>query len=90
MPLNLTIQTLKDEAMVFARLESSHDEPALFGVTDGKAVGTYLEHKFQEYLIQKYTYVFGSSAKGIDNFKCIAVAASVWPCHPACRRHPRD
>ena len=25
-----------------------------------------MEHKFQEYLIQKYTYVFGSSAKGID------------------------
>ncbi len=66
MPLNLTIQLLKKEASAFAREESTHDEPSLFGVTDGKAVGTYLEHKFQQYLIQKYTYVFGSSAKGID------------------------
>ena len=66
MPLNLTLQDLKREATVFAGLESAHDEPALYGVTDGKAVGTYLEHKFQQYLIEKYTYVFGSSAKGID------------------------
>ncbi len=66
MPLSLNLQMLKQEASVFAHHESAHDEPALFGVTDGKAVGTYLEHKFQQYLVQKYTYVFGSSAKGID------------------------
>jgi hypothetical protein len=66
MSLNLTLEMLKKEASVFALAESSHDEPSLFGVTDGKAVGTYLEQKFQQYLIQKYTYVFGSSAKGID------------------------
>jgi hypothetical protein len=66
MPLNLTLSTLKSEASIFARQESTHDEPALYGVTDGKAVGTYLEHKFQQYLVEKYTYVFGSSAKGID------------------------
>ena len=64
--LNLTLKLLKDEASVFAVKESSLDEPTLFGVTDGKAVGTYLEQKFQQYLIQKYTYIFGSSAKGID------------------------
>jgi|SRR5579872_770235 len=44
----------------------SHDEPALYGVTDGKAIGTYLEQEFQQSLVRKYTYVFGSSAKGID------------------------
>jgi len=66
MPLNLTLENLKNEASIFAREETNHDEPALFGVTDGKAVGTYIEHKFQHCLIQKYTYVFGSSAKGID------------------------
>lgn len=66
MPLKLTIPLLKEEASTFAKAESSHDEPSLFGVTDGKAVGTYLEQKFQEYLIKKYTYVYGSSAKGID------------------------
>jgi hypothetical protein len=35
-------------------------------VTDGKAVGTYLEHKFQNHLQSAYEYVRGSSAKGID------------------------
>ena len=38
----------------------------IYGVTDGKAVGTYLEHKFQAYLRGRYTYEEGSSARGID------------------------
>jgi len=50
----------------FARTESKHPEPSLFGVTDGKAVGTYLEHKFQTVLQKRYVYGRGSSAKGID------------------------
>ncbi len=62
----LTISLLQTEAKKFAKEESSHDEPSLFGVTDGKAVGTYLEHKFQKYLHNDYEYVEGSSAKGID------------------------
>jgi len=62
----LTITNLKKEANIFATAESAHNEPALFGVTDGKAVGTYLEHKFEEYLDTKYKYKKGSSAKGID------------------------
>ncbi len=66
MPQLLTIPLLKAEASVFARAESSHDEPALYGITDGKAVGTYLERKFQKYLHAQYTYIEGSSAKGID------------------------
>lgn len=66
MPTKLTISLLKKEARVFAKAESKHAEPALFGVTDGKAVGTYLEHKFQEKLQQRYAYLRGSSAKGID------------------------
>ena len=66
MKTKLTIQELQKEAKIFAELESGHNEPALFGVTDGKAVGTYLEHKFQVYLHDKYTYMEGSSAKGID------------------------
>jgi hypothetical protein len=64
--IKLTTQLLQKEARKFAKIESQHDEPALFGVTDGKAVGTYLEHKFQAYLKTKYDYVEGSSAKGID------------------------
>lgn len=62
----LTIERLCNLAGVFAGVESKHEEPALFGVTDGKAVGTYLEHKFQNYLRKKYRYIGGSSAKGID------------------------
>ena len=62
----LTISLLHKQAAAFAKQESEHNEPSLFGVTDGKAVGTYLEHKFQTHLQSRYTYVRGSSAKGID------------------------
>lgn len=62
----LTINAILEEAQKFSIAESSHNEPSLYGVTDGKAVGTYLEHKFQEYLSTNYDYQKGSSAKGID------------------------
>jgi len=62
----LTIDLLCRAARAFAETESEHREPSLFGVTDGKAVGTYLEHKFQEDLHRRYVYQEGSSAKGID------------------------
>jgi hypothetical protein len=38
----------------------------LFGVTDGKAVGTYVEHKFKSRLLLKYDVLTGNSARGID------------------------
>lgn len=66
MKADLTIETLIAEAAVFSKAESSHDEPALFGVTDGKAVGTYLEHKFVARLMDKYSFAGGNSASGID------------------------
>jgi hypothetical protein len=66
MPKSLTIALLQKEATAFAKAESKHAEKSLFGVTDGKAVGTYLEHKFQTFLQSRYEYVRGSSAKGID------------------------
>lgn len=62
----LTIEALRAEATTFAAAESAHEEPSLYGVTDGKAVGTYLEHKFQRILHMKYRYQEGSSAIGID------------------------
>jgi hypothetical protein len=62
----LTLEALKTEARTFAQLESTHREPSLYGVTDGKAVGTYFEHKFRAYLHQWYEFEEGSSAKGID------------------------
>lgn len=62
----LTIELLRAKAASFSRTESTHDEPALFGVTDGKAVGTYLEHKFRANLAEEYTFAAGNSASGID------------------------
>lgn len=66
MPKLLTVELLQKEASQFAKAESKHAEPSLFGVTDGKAVGTYLEHKFQTALHRRYIYGRGNSAKGID------------------------
>jgi hypothetical protein len=62
----LTIESLCAAAARFAEIESLHDEPLLYRVTDGKAVGTYLEHKFTAYLAESYTYEPGNSALGID------------------------
>lgn len=62
----LDIQNFINEAQNFSVFESTHDEPKLFGVTDGKAVGTYLEHKFTDYLSAKYNFPPGNSASGID------------------------
>ncbi len=62
----LTIDALIVEAALFSIAESLHDEPSLFGVTDGKAVGTYLEHKFVTHLMGRYSFAGGNSASGID------------------------
>jgi len=66
MKSKLTLEALKTEARAFAELESTHQEPSLYGVTDGKAIGTYFEHKFRVYAHERYDYEEGSSAKGID------------------------
>jgi hypothetical protein len=62
----LTIEQLLSEAKVFAEMLSVFPEPTLYGITDGKAVGTYVEHKFKAHLAQNYDVVFSSSASGID------------------------
>ena len=62
----LSVAALLADAAAFAKRQSRCSEPDLFGVTDGKAVGTHLEHKFQEYLGRRYTYERGNSARGID------------------------
>lgn len=62
----LTIEQLRTEAAQFAEIESTCDEPKLYGVTAGKAVGTYLEHKFTAYLAENYSYRAGNAALGID------------------------
>jgi hypothetical protein len=66
MPRPLTLSLLQAEAARFAQWQSRQAEPELFGTTDGKAVGTHLEHKFQARLQRTYSYDRGNSAKGID------------------------
>ncbi|MDR1483710.1 MAG: hypothetical protein LBT09_02685 [Planctomycetaceae bacterium] len=62
----LTIPLMLVEAKEFCLTESNFDNNELYGITDGKAVGTFVEHKFQHTLSEKYEVVIGSSAKGID------------------------
>lgn len=62
----LTQESLGNEAARFSALESQHQEASLYGVTDGKAIGTYLEQKFKLYLKEKYDFVEGNAASGID------------------------
>lgn len=62
----LTIPKLIEEAQSFCVAQSKYLHRELYGVTDGKAVGTLIEHKFQQHLSVKYELTIGSSAKGID------------------------
>lgn len=62
----LTIEKLIQEAQYFCIEQSKVQHKELYGITDGKAVGTLIEHKFQSHLQEKYELTIGSSAKGID------------------------
>lgn len=62
----LTVDKLIDIAIDFSNKISSENHIELLGVTDGKAVGTYVEHRFKEYLSECFTFKLGNSAKGID------------------------
>ena len=64
--MELTIDSLIKEAQTFCKWLSDTNHPELIGITDGKAVGTYVEHKFQNYLKEHYHIAVGSSAMGID------------------------
>lgn len=50
---NLTIQGLIAEAKAFSDLVSHRRYANLYGVTDGKAIGTFIEQKFQSYLSRR-------------------------------------
>ena len=62
----VTIEKLIEEAQLFCVEQSKFQHKELYGVTDGKAVGTLIEHKFQSHLNEKYEVLVGSSAKGMD------------------------
>ncbi|MBR0225331.1 MAG: hypothetical protein IJL92_04665 [Thermoguttaceae bacterium] len=63
---SLELEDLKREAKKFCDFMRRKNHSVLIGVTDGKAVGTYVEHSFQEYLEKRYEFEIGNSAKGID------------------------
>ncbi len=62
----MTLPHLKAAAQDFAREFSATSIAALYGITDGKAVGTHVEHAFHEFLKEQYSYVPGNSASGLD------------------------
>ena len=62
----LTIDLLKIESREFCTSMSSARHGEIVGVTDGKAVGTYIEHAFKNAVKRKYLVEIGNSAQGID------------------------
>ena len=66
MKKELTIDALLIEAKHFCVNNSGRYKSELFGVTDGKAVGTFVEHLFQNYLMERYDLTIGNSANGLD------------------------
>lgn len=62
----LSIDILIIEAKKFCEKMTDENHADIIGVTDGKAVGTYVEHRFQKFLVERYIVDIGSSAKGID------------------------
>lgn len=63
---NLEVRNIIEEARLFCQEQSNINHTDLLGVTDGKAVGTYVEHKFKSFLSDKYDIEIGNSASGID------------------------
>lgn len=60
----LTIEELVAAARMFCAGEHRHKE--LFGITDGKAVGTFVEVKFRAELENRYELEAGNAARGLD------------------------
>ena len=64
--MELDLASLRVAAADFAAELSEKSIPELYGTTDGKAVGTYVERSFHEYLGGTYDYRPGNAARGID------------------------
>jgi hypothetical protein len=62
----LVVENLREQAREFAVAEGSHTEPTLYGVDNGKTIGTYIEQKFRFHLKTLYAFDEGNSASGID------------------------
>ncbi len=66
MKKKLTTESLITEAKQFCIINSGVYKTELFGITDGKAVGTFVEHLFQQHLEERYKITVGNSASGLD------------------------
>lgn len=66
MKKKLTIKSLISEAKLFCKNNSGVYRSELFGVTDGKAIGTFVEHRFRQQLADSYDMTMGNSASGLD------------------------
>ena len=62
----LSTKLLYITAKEFCYTESQINFPELVGVTDGKAVGTFVEHRLKNYLSERFQVELGNSASGID------------------------
>lgn len=62
----LTLGTLAEAALAYVSRLSSAGIPALYGVTDGKAVGTFVEAGFNVFITESYVHTPGNAARGID------------------------
>lgn len=62
----LTLPALKLTAAQYIKHLSATPVPELFGITDGKAVGTYVEVNFSRYIAKEFAHAPGNAAKGID------------------------
>lgn len=63
----LTIEDVCTEARAYSEIITKELHPSLLGVTDGKAVGTYVEQNFINYLHEKgWTFERGNAASGLD------------------------
>lgn len=63
---SLTLDELKVYSSDFLRALQELPIPELFGSTDGKAVGTFVEHAFHTHLQKRYSHTAGNAASGID------------------------
>lgn len=62
----LTIELLQKCAKDFCDIENGRYRPEYYGITDGKAVGTIVEHLFKDYLSSRYDFTVGNTANGLD------------------------
>jgi hypothetical protein len=62
----LTLELLKTTANEYAKLLDATPIPELYGVTDGKKVGTHVEAGFNAHINLHFSNEQGNAAKGID------------------------